>query len=189
MGALAVEVRPEVQRPLAARLDVVAGGLEQHREVTGEQLRLPHHVERRRIVRRELERLVGGLLRGLRIGLRERDIRARERDVEVGLPGEPLDGGLGLGEVVAELEREDAACARERGAVVDGARGSAQLERQCITRLKGHGALLVRAEKYRAAADMHGRERARKVLALGDTARRLQRRDSLDAVFCRGTCV
>ena len=48
------------------------------------------------------------------------------------------------------------------------------------------GALLVRAEKYRAAADVHGRERARKVLALGDTARRLQRRDSLDAAATRG---
>ena len=45
MGALALEMRPEVQRALAACLDVVAGGLEQHREVTGEQLRpLGEHV-------------------------------------------------------------------------------------------------------------------------------------------------
>ncbi len=39
MGALALEMRPEVQRPLAPRLDAIAGGLEQHREVTGKQLR------------------------------------------------------------------------------------------------------------------------------------------------------
>src|SRR5437870_2399153 len=43
------------------------------------------------------------------------------------------------------------------------------------------GALLVRAQKYRRGAGPEGSALAREALALGDAARRLHRRDALDA--------
>ena len=87
--------------------------------VPREERGLARDAERGRIVRRELDGLVRRRLRGRRIVLGERDVRASDREIETALADELVDRGLRLGEAVAELEREHRTGAGERGAIID----------------------------------------------------------------------